>query len=463
MKRFVCLAIAAAGALAVLTAQVDFRGKITNGEKPTIAIPVFQGSGNAQNFMGAFNQTLRADVDSAGLFKITPTTMMPQFTPQQPSDFVTPPPVSENPRPKRGDLAPATSGGGRWLQDWSGPPVNADYMAFGYTADQNNVLVLRGWFYFLRNAGGAPQVFGKTYLGSPDEAGARKVAHEFAADIIAQFGGKSLFGTHIYYVHQASLRSPVKEIWRMDPDGGNAQQLTRFNSTSIQPAVSPDGTKIAFTSYAKGTPGIFVFSVDPVRDLRFYNQVASMNETPSFTPDGKQIVYSSSAGRCCRIFLANVDGTGFKTVTSSSFIDSEPKVNPKTGQQIVFSSGRSGPEQIYVMNIDGGDIQRLSDGTGEASNPAWHPGGQIIAYSWTRGFAAGKFNVFLMDVAKRTYTQLTHDEGKNENPTWAPDGIHLTFMSNRTGSEQIFTMLGDGTQVQQITRQGVNYSPVWGM
>ncbi len=312
MKRFVCLAIATAGALAVLTAQVDFRGKITNGEKPTIAIPVFQGSGNAQNFMGAFNQTLRADVDSAGLFKITPTTMMPQFTPQQPSDFVTPPPVSENPRPKRGDLAPATSGGGRWLQDWSGPPVNADYMAFGYTADQNNVLVLRGWFYFLRNAGGAPQVFGKTYLGSPDEAGARKVAHEFAADIIAQFGGKSLFGTHIYYVHQASLRSPVKEIWRMDPDGGNAQQLTRFNSTSIQPAVSPDGSKIAFTSYAKGTPGIFVFSVDPVRDLRFYNQVASMNETPSFTPDGKQIVYVSSAGRCCRIFLANVDGTAFQ-------------------------------------------------------------------------------------------------------------------------------------------------------
>jgi TolB protein len=115
------------------------------------------------------------------------------------------------------------------------------------------------------------------------------------------------------------------------------------------------------------------------------------------------------------------------------------------------------------MNIDGGDIQRLTDGTGEASNPAWHPNGQLIAFAWTRGFAAGKFNVFIMDVAKRTYTQLTHDEGKNENPTWAPDGIHLTFMSNRTGSEQIFTMLGDGKEVHQLTRQGWNYSPVWGM
>jgi TolB protein len=462
MKRIVCLAIAAASALAVLTAQVDYRGTITGGQTPTIAIPVFRGVGNAQNFMGAFNQTLRADVDGAGLFKLVPASLLPLFTPQQPSDFVTPPPVVNNPRPKRGEMARPSTGGGRWMQDWSSPPVSANYLAFGYTADQNNVLVLRGWLDDLRPGVGNPQVLGKTYLGSMDDAGARKVAHEFAADIIAAFGGKATFGTHIYYVHQASVRAP-KEIWRMDPDGGNAQQITRFNSLSIEPAVSPDGTRIAFTSYAKGTPGIFVFSVDPVRDLRFYNQVASMNSQPSFTPDGKQIVYSSSAGRCCRIFIANVNGTGFKAVTSSTFIDTEPKVNPKTGQQIVFTSGRSGPEQVYLMNADGGDIQRLTDGTGEASNPAWHPGGQIIAFSWTRGFAAGKFNVFIMDVAKRTYTQLTHDEGKNENPSWAPDGIHLTFMSNRTGSEQIFTMLGDGSQVQRITRQGINYSPVWGM
>lgn len=463
MKRIICLAIAAAGALAVLTAQVDFKTTISGGKAPKIAIPVFRGSGNAQTYMNAFNQTLRSDIESCGLFDMVPATSMPQFVPQQPSDFTAPAPAApEGRRPRRGEMAAPTSGGGHWIQDWSGPPASADYLAFGYTADQNNVFVLRGWLYFLQNQA-SPQVLGKTYLGSLDEKGARQVAHQFAADIIATFGGKTLFGTHIYYVHRASKRSPEAEIWRMDPDGSNAQQLTHYNVLSIQPAVSPDGSKFAFTSYYRhGTPGIFVFSVDPLRDLRFYNQVASVNETASFTPDGKQIVYSSSAGHCCRIFIANLDGTGFHALTSSSFIDTEPKVNPKTGQQIVFSSGRSGPEQIYLMNIDGGDVQRLSDGTGEASNPSWHPGGQIIAFSWTRGFAAGKFNVFIMDVAKRTYTQLTHDEGKNENPSWAPDGIHLTFMSDRTRTEQIYTMLGDGTQVRQITSQGVNESPVWG-
>lgn len=463
MKKSICLVVAAAGALVLLAAQdVDYRGYIKGGTTPTIAIPTFRGSGNAQGLMSTFNQTLRGDIQDSGLFKIVPTSMMPLFTPQQPSDFVTPPPVENNPRPRRGEMAPVTSGGGRWMQDWANPPVSAYYLAFGYTADQNGVLVLNGWLDDLRQGVGNPQVLGKSYLASMDDAGARKVAHQFAADIIAAFGGKPLFGTHIYYVHAASALSRVKEIWRMDPDGGNQQQITRFNSTSMEPSVSPDGTKIAFTSYKNGTPGIFVFSVDPPRDLRFYNQVASTNAQPSFTPDGKKILYMSSAGHCCRIFIANLDGTGFRNITSSSFIDSEPKVNPKTGQEVVFSSGRSGSEQVWMMNIDGGDIQRLTDGTGEASNPAWHPGGQLISFAWTRGFAAGKFNVFIMDVAKRTYTQLTHDEGKNENPTWAPDGIHLTFMSNRTGSEQIYTMLGDGHEVHQLTRQGDNRSPVWG-
>jgi TolB protein len=114
------------------------------------------------------------------------------------------------------------------------------------------------------------------------------------------------------------------------------------------------------------------------------------------------------------------------------------------------------------MNIDGANVERLTSGEGQASNPSWHPDGQVIAFAWTRGYAPGNFNLFLMDVATRTYTQLTQGAGRNENPTWAPDGRHLAFMSTRTGAPQIWTMLANGTQLRQLTTQGSNWTPTWG-
>jgi TolB protein len=459
MKRLVWFVVAPAAALMVLTAQ-DAKLYVQEGRRPALAIPDLRGDAQAQPFMGAFNDTLWSDVQGSGYFKMVPKTMYPKAHPQQASDWRQPQPAVQPPpgRKRTAEPSPPQNGGGLWLTDWSSAPVSADHIAFGYTAVQNGVLVLYGWLYDL---GRGSQTIGARYLASTvDQAGARQIAHQFAADIIAQFGGKSLFGTHIYFT---SNRTGHKEIWGMDPDGGNQRQITNFRDISIQPAASPDGGKIAFTSWVHTNPAIFVFSVEPVRDLRFYNQRASVNSSPSFTPDGKQIVYSSSApsDRCCRIFVANLDGSGLRPISSAGFIDTEPKINPKTGNQIAFVSGRSGPQQVYRMNIDGSDVERLTPGEGEASNPSWHPGGQIIAYAWTRGYATGNFNIFTMDVASRAYTQLTHSEGRNENPSWAPDGAHLAFMSTRSGPHQIWTMLADGTQARQLTTQGSNETPVW--
>lgn len=346
------------------------------------------------------------------------------------------------------------------MNDWSSPPPSANYLAFGYTAVQSDVFVLYGWLFDLRTGNPAnAQVIGKRYFGSVDEKGARKVAHEFAADILSQFGGKSLFGSKIYFI---SNRSGSKEVWSMDPDGGNQTRISKFNSISIMPAVSPDGTRIAFTSYARGNPAIFIFSVDPVRQLPFYNQVASMNATPDFTPDGKQLLYSSTASGWAQIYAANLDGSNLRRISSTRAIEVEPKVNPKTGSEMVFVSGRSGPQQIYKMNMDGANVERLTPGEGEASNPSWHPDGQFIAYAWTRGYATGNFNVFVMDVATRKYDQLTHGAGRNENPSWAPDGRHIVFMSTRSGSPQVWSMLADGSQLQRLTTQGNSWTPVWG-
>jgi len=455
-KKTIAWTVAVLAALALGVAAQDVIIKLQQGERAVIAVPDFRGSGDAQNYMGAFNETLWNDLDASGLFRMAPKGMYPLQVPQRPEDFRPPLPGRAG---RRGE-PPEPIRQGPWLTDWSAPPVSANYLTLGYTGVQNGQLVLFGWLYNVTQSDLAnAQVFGKIYLGSLDENGARKVAHEFAADVVARFGGTSLVGTKIWFV---SDRTGHKEIWSMDPDGSNQKQFTRYASISVTPAVSPDGTKIAFTSYYRGNPGIFIFSVETGRRLPFYNQVASMNATPEFTPDGKRILYSSTVGGgWANIVVCNVDGSGLHRVRSMRAVEIEPKVNPKNGSEIVFTSGASGTPQIYRMNMEGADAQRLTTGEGDAVNPSWHPDGQHIAFAWTRGFEPGNYNIFVMDVATRRFDQLTHGAGRNENPTWAPDGRHIVFSSNRSGSSQIWTMLADGTQLKQLTTQGRNQQPVW--
>jgi TolB protein len=442
----VLLGILLAAAQVFAQGNADIFATIRGGQKrPSIALPDFRGAGESAGLAKTFNDTLWEEISDSGGLDIVAKSFYPTTVPQQPADF---------------------HPGGATLSEWSNPPVKANYLAFGYLSVQDSkTLVLFGWLDNVMQPDPATaQLFGRRYYGPLDAEGAKKVAREFAADILRQFNLKSLAGTSIYFV---SDRTGQREIWSMDYDGGNAKQLTHNRGNSKEPTVSPDAKLFAYTMLTT-RPGetapswnITVQSVDAGKRLKFTNPPAPTNTTPDFAPDGRHVLFASTLSGWANIYIANLDGTDRRRLTNFDSIDVSPRVNPKTGRDVLFISGRSGKQQLWRMNIDGGDLEMLTNGEGEVANPCWSPDGRFVAFAWTRGYEIGGFNIFVMDIADRKPIQLTKDSGVNENPWWAPDGLHIVYTSRRGRSTQVFSMLADGTRVRQLTHEGNNVQPVW--
>jgi TolB protein len=287
------------------------------------------------------------------------------------------------------------------------------------------------------------------------------VAHRFADEIILRLGGgvPGMAESRIYFV---SSRSGHKEIWTMDYDGANQHQLTHLRSIALSPRLSPDGARVAFSAILLNSWNVVMYSTELNRLVAFPSFGDS--KTPAWSGDGTRLAFSSSRTGDPEIYTCNANGGNLKRLTSVKGPDVSPVWNPRTGTQIAFVSGRSGYAQIYMMDSEGANVQRLTD-SGYAVSPSWSPNGQFLVFAWIRRYgpgAPGAQDIYIMDIASRKWVQLTHNSGRNDFPSWAPDGRHIVFQSNRSGSEQIWTMLADGSQQQQVTTSGSNSQPYWG-
>jgi len=306
-----------------------------------------------------------------------------------------------------------------------------------------------------------PQVLGKEYSDNANVQASRAIAHRFADEIIERLGGMAgIAETKIYFV---SNRTGSKEIWVMDYDGMNERQLTHLHTVSLSPRVSPDNSRVAFSSLGRNGWSIRMFSLDLNRLVAF-PEWGDTTLSPAWSSDGNRLAYSSARTGDPDIYVCDASGNGSHRITAFRGPDVSPTWNPKTNAQIAWVSGRTGLPQIYIMDTDGGNVQRMTDG-GYASAPSWSPNGELLAFAWNRSYgpgAPGGEDIYIMDIASKRWTQLTHGEGANDAPSWAPDGRHIVFQREMNGHTEIWMMLADGTDQQQLTHgDGSNTMPNW--
>jgi len=295
-------------------------------------------------------------------------------------------------------------------------------------------------------------IVGRKYKGRQKDL--RKIIHLFAKEIVFRLtGNQGVFDTRISFL---STKGKSKEIFISDFDGYRPRQFTRHNSIVMSPAWSSDGKWIAYTSYSRGRPELFI---KHIRDKR--GAIVSkkgINSAPAWVPGKNELAATLSFSGDPEIYLLTGTGKIIKRLTYNKGIDTSPTWSPD-GSQMAFVSRRAGSPQIYIKDIKTGHARRLTFQGRYNTQPSWSPKGDKIAYS---AIEKGEANIYVINTNGSNSMQLTRDAGYNESPSWSPDGSLMVFSSTREGVGRIYVMTAFGTDQRRLLKMpGAQTHPQW--
>jgi len=342
-----------------------------------------------------------------------------------------------------------------FFKDWESIQANVLFAAQVSETAAGDIVFER-YFYDVKSQ---RQILpGKRYQAKKTDL--RYLAHRTADEIMKVYGEKPIFTSKIAFV---SNRDGNDELYMMDYDGANATRLTFNQVVDYSPTWSPDGKKIAYTSYQNLVPGLYILNI--YEGVRTAVSVKGNNFSPAWSPDGKKLAFTSSMDGNSEIYTAeaaddNIKRKSFaiKRLTFNSAIDTAPSWSP-TGREIVFTSDRGGTPQIYIMDAEGSNVRRVSfGGSSYLDSPAWSPVGDKIVFV---ARVENVFDLYVLNIRTNQIAKLTESNARNESPSWSADGRHVVFTSNMKGGLQLFSIDADAQNLRQLTTKGENKLPDW--
>jgi TolB protein len=254
------------------------------------------------------------------------------------------------------------------------------------------------------------------------------------------------------------------QICIVNADGTGYRRITWWDKVeSYYPSLSPDGTRVVFTSNLTTVYEIYEMDLSTGIPVQLTDHLGEVY-APEISPDSQSIVFANIIGDFSSIWLMDRDGGNPHEIFG---LDGKDCVDPTwspDGTRILFAAGMGTDKELLTITPTGADLLLVNETFRTRGRSDWSADGSIIAaYSWS----SPNFEIFFMDPDGSNLRQMTFS-GRDLAPSFSPDSQWMVYTSYAGNNDnlnacELFIMRIDGSENIQLTENSYcDWQPRWG-